>query len=114
MGGRARGTDRDGAALPGGPDRCHFAALNLAGFHHLADAPGGVPACLNRAVKDTYSGADFPAVPQTLDGRQSLAFVRQRHGLERGTWTRPSASRPFSRVRRRSWTRPRPSPTRRS
>ncbi|MCX4805191.1 LCP family protein [Streptomyces sp. NBC_01214] len=95
MGGRARGTDRDGAELPGGPDRCHFAALNLAGFHHLADAPGGVPVCLNRAVKDTYSGADFPAGPQTLDGRQSLAFVRQRHGLESGDLDRTKRQQAF-------------------
>ncbi|MFE9930102.1 LCP family protein [Streptomyces sp. NPDC005533] len=73
----------------------HFAELNLAGFHHLADALGGVPVCLNKAVKDKYSGADFPAGPQTLDGRQSLAFVRQRHGLERGDLDRTKRQQAF-------------------
>ncbi|MGW2276284.1 LCP family protein [Streptomyces yangpuensis] len=73
----------------------HFAELNLAGFHHLADALGGVPVCLNKAVKDRYSGADFPAGPQTLDGRQSLAFVRQRHGLEGGDLDRTKRQQAF-------------------
>ncbi|OLZ46250.1 LytR family transcriptional regulator [Streptomyces amritsarensis] len=73
----------------------HFAELNLAGFHHLAQALGGVPVCLNKAVKDTYSGADFPAGPQTLDGRQSLAFVRQRHGLDGGDLDRTKRQQAF-------------------
>ncbi|MFB6578347.1 LCP family protein [Streptomyces sp. NPDC056402] len=77
------------------PDRCHFAELNLAGFYHLADALGGVPVCLNRAVEDTYSGADFPAGPQTLDGRQPLAFARQRHGLESGDLDRTKRQQAF-------------------
>ncbi|WP_327415833.1 LCP family protein [Streptomyces sp. NBC_01233] len=73
----------------------HFAELNLAGFHHLAEALGGVPVCLNRAVKDKHSGADFPAGPQTLDGRQSLAFVRQRHGLDMGDLDRTKRQQAF-------------------
>ncbi|MFD9408475.1 LCP family protein [Streptomyces sp. NPDC059989] len=73
----------------------HFAELNLAGFYHLADALGGVPVCLNKAVKDKYSGADFPAGPQTLDGRQSLAFVRQRHGLDMGDLDRTKRQQAF-------------------
>ncbi|GLV94000.1 hypothetical protein Slala04_54540 [Streptomyces lavendulae subsp. lavendulae] len=73
----------------------HFAELNLAGFLHLADALGGVPVCLNKAVKDRYSGADFPAGPQTLDGRQSLAFVRQRHGLDGGDLDRTKRQQAF-------------------
>ncbi|MEU7601582.1 LCP family protein [Streptomyces sp. NPDC040724] len=73
----------------------HFAELNLAGFYHLADALGGVPVCLNKAVKDKYSGADFPAGPQTLDGRQSLAFVRQRHGLDGGDLDRTKRQQAF-------------------
>ncbi|WP_199808068.1 hypothetical protein [Streptomyces sp. NRRL F-2580] len=31
-----------------------------------------------------YNANTFPVGPQTLDGRQSLAFVRQRHGLDMG------------------------------
>ncbi|MCY0941641.1 LCP family protein [Streptomyces antarcticus] len=73
----------------------HFAELNLAGFHHLADALGGVPVCLNKAVKDRWSGADFPAGPQTLNGQQSLAFVRQRHGLDMGDLDRTKRQQAF-------------------
>ncbi|MFC9296214.1 LCP family protein [Streptomyces sp. NPDC057011] len=73
----------------------HFAELNLAGFRHLADALGGVPVCLNKAVKDKYSGADFPAGPQILNGRQSLAFVRQRHGLDMGDLDRTKRQQAF-------------------
>ncbi|MCX4691514.1 LCP family protein [Streptomyces sp. NBC_01408] len=73
----------------------HFAELNLAGFYHLADALGGVPVCLKKAVKDSYSGADFPAGRQTLDGRQSLAFVRQRHGLDGGDLDRTKRQQAF-------------------
>ncbi|GAA0304781.1 hypothetical protein GCM10010302_49240 [Streptomyces polychromogenes] len=73
----------------------HFAELNLAGFHHLADALGGVPVCLRKPVKDRYSGADFPAGRQTLNGRQSLAFVRQRHGLDGGDLDRTKRQQAF-------------------
>lgn len=73
----------------------HFAELNLAGFYHLADALGGVPVCLNKPVKDSYSGADFPAGPQTLNGQQSLAFVRQRHGLDMGDLDRTKRQQAF-------------------
>ncbi|MFE2875730.1 LCP family protein [Streptomyces roseus] len=73
----------------------HFAELNLAGFHHLADALGGVPVCLKRPVRDPYSGADFPAGRQSLNGQQSLAFVRQRHGLEMGDLDRTKRQQAF-------------------
>ncbi len=73
----------------------HFAELNLAGFYHLADALGGVPVCLRKPVKDRYSGADFPAGRQTLDGQQSLAFVRQRHGLAMGDLDRTKRQQAF-------------------
>jgi LCP family protein required for cell wall assembly len=59
----------------------HYAAINLAGFDALSQAVGGVEVCLKAPVHDNYSGADFPAGPQTLSGAQALAFVRQRHGL---------------------------------
>ncbi|MFI8102353.1 LCP family protein [Streptomyces sp. NPDC086023] len=73
----------------------HFAELNLAGFHHLAGALDGVPVCLKHDVKDRYSGADFTAGHHTLDGRQSLAFVRQRHGLPMGDLDRTRRQQAF-------------------
>ncbi|HEV7977026.1 LCP family protein [Amycolatopsis sp.] len=59
----------------------HYAAVNLAGFYSLSVAVGGVQVCLNNAVNDRYSGANFPAGVQTIAGADALKFVRQRHGL---------------------------------
>jgi LCP family protein required for cell wall assembly len=73
----------------------HFAEVNLAGFYDMASALGGVQVCLNHPVNDSYSGADFPAGLQTLNGAQSLAFVRQRHGLANGDLDRTHRQQAF-------------------
>lgn len=62
----------------------HYAEVNLLGFYDITNAIGGIDVCLNAPVKDKYSGANFPAGPQTLVGVQALQFVRQRHGLQNG------------------------------
>lgn len=62
----------------------HFAQVGLLGFVLMTDAVGGVDVCLNEAVDEPLSGANFPAGEQTLDGAQALSFVRQRHDLPRG------------------------------
>jgi LCP family protein required for cell wall assembly len=62
----------------------HYAEVNLLGFYDITNAIGGIDVCLNAPVKDKYSGANFPAGPQTLVGQGALAFVRQRHGLPNG------------------------------
>ena len=73
----------------------YFAEVNLAGFYDLTKSLGGVDVCLKQAVYDDYSGADFPAGPQTLDAEQALAFVRQRHGLENGDLDRTHRQQAF-------------------
>jgi LCP family protein required for cell wall assembly len=73
----------------------YFAEVNLDGFYELARTVGGVDVCLNAAVHDDYSGADFPAGPQHLDAEQSLAFVRQRHGLTNGDLDRTHRQQAF-------------------
>ncbi|MFG1771186.1 LCP family protein [Nocardia salmonicida] len=62
----------------------HYAEVSLLGFVLLTDSVGGVEVCLNQAVDEPMSGADFPAGRQRLDGQEALSFVRQRHDLERG------------------------------
>ncbi|WP_243787827.1 LCP family protein [Saccharopolyspora gloriosae] len=62
----------------------HYAEVNLLGFARLTEAVGGVPVCLKRPVRDSYSGAEFAAGHQRISGADALAFVRQRHGLPRG------------------------------
>lgn len=73
----------------------HFAEVSLAGFYDLAAAFGGVEVCLNHAVHDSYSGANFPAGRQTLNASQAVAFVRQRHGLENGDLDRTHRQQAF-------------------
>jgi LCP family protein required for cell wall assembly len=73
----------------------HFAEINLAGFYDLATALGGVEVCLKQPVKDSLSGADFPAGRQHLNGSQALAFVRQRHGLTNGDLDRTHRQQAF-------------------
>ncbi|SCE52317.1 transcriptional attenuator, LytR family, partial [Streptomyces sp. DvalAA-14] len=57
----------------------HYAEIGFSGFVNLVDALGGVNMCLDKPLHDKASGADFAAGCQTLNGKQSLAFVRQRH-----------------------------------
>jgi LCP family protein required for cell wall assembly len=73
----------------------HFAEINLAGFYDLANALGGVTVCLRQPAHDDYSGADFPAGVQTLNGQQALAFVRQRHNLAGGDLDRTHRQQAF-------------------
>lgn len=61
-----------------------YAEVSMLGFVLMTNALGGVNVCLNEAVYEPMSGADFPAGPQTLDGPNALSFVRQRHDLPRG------------------------------
>ncbi len=74
----------------------HFAEINLAGFVELTQALGGVPVCLNKAVRDSYSGIDLPAGEQSVSGAEALAFVRQRHGLQGGDLDRIARQQAFA------------------
>jgi LCP family protein required for cell wall assembly len=62
----------------------HFVRVSLLGFYDIAQALGPVQVCLNHAARDSYSGVNLPAGVSTLNAKQALAFVRQRHGLPRG------------------------------
>ncbi|WP_255950343.1 LCP family protein [Streptomyces odontomachi] len=59
----------------------HYAEIGFAGFANIVDAVGGVEMNLDHGFKDSYSGADFKAGKQTLNGQQALAFVRTRHAF---------------------------------
>ncbi|ANY05286.1 hypothetical protein AFB00_01995 [Pseudonocardia sp. HH130630-07] len=73
----------------------HYAQVNLAGFADVTRALGGVPVCLREPVSDRYSGADFAAGPQTVEGVEALRFVRQRHGLPNGDLDRVRRQQAF-------------------
>jgi LCP family protein required for cell wall assembly len=57
----------------------HYAEIGFGGFVNLVDALGGVTLCLDKPMVDQDSGSNFKAGCQTLNGAQSLAFVRERH-----------------------------------
>lgn len=57
----------------------HYAEIGFSGFVNLVDALGGVNMCIPKAVKDQASGLDVQAGCQKLNGRESLAYVRERH-----------------------------------
>jgi LCP family protein required for cell wall assembly len=71
----------------------HFVSVGLLGFYRISNAIGGVPVCLLHAQNaqtdadeygSGYSGIDLKAGWQTIQGKQALAFVRQRHGVPGG------------------------------
>lgn len=62
----------------------HYVEVTLLGFYKLTQALGGVEVTLCAAAQDNFSGVDLPAGKQTLDGKQALSFVRQRHNLPNG------------------------------
>jgi LCP family protein required for cell wall assembly len=62
----------------------HYVEVDLLGFYRITKAVGGVEVCLNRAQREPDSGIDLPAGRSTIEGKQALAFVRQRKGLPRG------------------------------
>ena len=57
----------------------HVMYVSLAGFQGLVDALGGVDLCVPFPMQDELTGLDIPAGCQTLNGYDSLAYVRTRH-----------------------------------
>ncbi|MFQ1001642.1 LCP family protein [Modestobacter sp. SSW1-42] len=67
----------------------HYAEVDLLGFFELSSVVGGVDVNLCEPVDDReWSGAFFPAGPQTISGADALKFVRQRHHLAGGDFDR--------------------------
>lgn len=59
----------------------HYVEIGFGGFAKIVDAIGGVELDIPKAFKDKNSGADFKAGKQTLNGEESLAFVRTRYAF---------------------------------
>lgn len=73
----------------------HYTEIGFAGFVHIVNAVGGVRMCLERGIKDKKSGADLKKGCQTLNGKQALAFVRQRHQEAEGDLGRTKNQQKF-------------------
>jgi LCP family protein required for cell wall assembly len=66
----------------------HYVEVGLLGFYNITEALDGVEICLKKPAKDDFSAINLPAGRQTIRGKQALAFVRQRHGLPQGAFSR--------------------------
>jgi LCP family protein required for cell wall assembly len=104
---QAEGRDGDAAGVEAltrtvealtGVEVDHYAAVGMEAFSALSEAVGGVEVCLKQASRDEYAGIDLPAGPQSLSGRQALAFLRQRHGLANGELDRIVRQQTFLRA----------------
>lgn len=58
------------------------------GFRHMIEDVGGLNVEIPYAMSDSASGAAFEAGSQRLDGRQALAFSRNRKGVPNGDFSR--------------------------
>jgi LCP family protein required for cell wall assembly len=63
----------------------HYLEINFAGFKDLVDAIGGVTVDVPQDIHDKSSGLDLAKGPHKLDGTESLAYVRTRHGIGDGS-----------------------------
>ncbi|MEU8973033.1 LCP family protein [Streptomyces monashensis] len=59
----------------------HYVEIGFQGFANIVDAVGGVEINIDKGFSDKWSGANFKAGKQTLNGAQALAFVRTRHAF---------------------------------
>ncbi|MEU9318505.1 LCP family protein [Streptomyces sp. NPDC048295] len=73
----------------------HYVEIGFGGFAKIVDAIGGVELDIPKGFKDKKSGADFKAGKQTLNGEQSLAFVRTRYAFAQADLARTKNQQKF-------------------
>ena len=66
----------------------YYALTTFWGMTQLYDNLGGLTIDVPFPMHDSYSGADFEPGVQTIDGKQVLAFSRDRHSLSSGDFGR--------------------------
>jgi LCP family protein required for cell wall assembly len=63
----------------------HFVQVDFSGVVNMSDAVGGVSACVDANVYDTYSHLKLSQGTHTLKGVAALEFLRSRHGFGDGS-----------------------------
>ncbi len=63
----------------------HFLMMDFTGFKDMVDALGGVQMCIPEPVEDPKAQLELDAGLQTLDGEDSLGFVRSRYAQGDGS-----------------------------
>jgi len=59
--------------------------ITFDGVVAMSTAVGGVDICVDKAIKDPYTGLNLPAGHSVIEGAQAAAFVRSRHGVGDGS-----------------------------
>ena len=62
----------------------HYMEVGMGGIVTMTNAVGGIEVCFEEAIQDQNSGLDVEAGCQTLNGRESLAWVRMRYADPKG------------------------------
>lgn len=76
----------------------HLAIIDWAGFKDLSRAVGGVPVFIPNAFYDPKQDVQWQAGEQTLEGKEALAYVRTRYGLQNGDFDRIARQQNFLRA----------------
>jgi polyisoprenyl-teichoic acid--peptidoglycan teichoic acid transferase len=71
-----------------GVDIDYYLLTSFAGVRAMVNDIGGIHVEIPYAMSDTSSGAVFDAGPATLDGKQALAFARNRKDTPNGDFSR--------------------------
>ena len=66
----------------------YWVLTSFRGMTSMVNGIGGLRVDVPYPMDDFYSGADFEAGEQVLDGRQALAFARNRHDTPDGDFSR--------------------------
>ena len=96
------GTDKINAAMSsGGPSRLvatiernfgaridYWAVTSFGGFESIVNGIGGLAIRVPFRMQDSFSGSNFRAGRHRLNGRQALAFARDRHSVPGGDFGR--------------------------
>ena len=71
-----------------GVDIDSYFLTSFAGLRHMVNSVGGIEVEIPYPMNDASSGAVFEAGPQELDGKQTLAFARNRKSTPNGDFSR--------------------------
>lgn len=63
----------------------HHVVVDFAGFRNMVDAIGGVEVCIPETIDDRAHGIYLEAGTREVQGKEALAYVRQRHGVGDGS-----------------------------
>ncbi|WP_026122844.1 LCP family protein [Nocardiopsis halotolerans] len=63
----------------------HFVMMDFGGFKDMVDAIGGVEMCIPAPIDDPKAKLSLEAGTQTLNGEESLGYVRSRYGQGDGS-----------------------------